>query len=161
MSERRLMECSAQCRVQLSYPVLRPAQYNGSWFVIARKAPSSRSFLPANVNSSMIRLQVDGEERLNMTEYHSINGTCMPPLYGVWTKKGLGYFMELRTENGHLFSMGLRGIYHDYSGEQNEEMNMVIYGCSQDDGYAVQICKNSSKMPPVSTYCSSRHLTRT
>ncbi|KAK6046791.1 hypothetical protein COOONC_15705, partial [Cooperia oncophora] len=126
---------SAQCRVQLTYPVLRPAQYNGSWFVIARKAPLSRSFLPAEVNSSMIRLQMDGEERLNMTEYHSINGTCMPPLYGVWTKKGLGYFMEVRTENGHLFSMGLRGIYHDYSGEQNEEMNMVIYGCSQDDGY--------------------------
>ncbi|EPB76602.1 hypothetical protein ANCCEY_04311 [Ancylostoma ceylanicum] len=59
----------------------------------------------------------------------------MPPLFGVWTKKELGYFMELRTENGHLFSMGLRAIYHDYSGEQNEEMNMVIYGCSQDDGY--------------------------
>ncbi|PIO61655.1 hypothetical protein TELCIR_16816, partial [Teladorsagia circumcincta] len=116
-------------------PERRLMEYNGSWFVIARKAPSSRSFLPANVNSSMIRLQVDGDERLNMTEYHSINGTCMPPLYGVWTKKGLGYFMELRTENGHLFSMGLRGIYHDYSGEQNEEMNMVIYGCSQDDGY--------------------------
>uniref|UniRef100_A0A7I4YGM9 Apolipoprotein D n=1 Tax=Haemonchus contortus TaxID=6289 RepID=A0A7I4YGM9_HAECO len=65
-------QSSAECRVQLSYPVLQPAQYNGSWFVIARKAPSSRSFLPANVNSSMIRLQMDGEERLNMTEYHSI-----------------------------------------------------------------------------------------
>ncbi|WKY03789.1 hypothetical protein Q1695_005053 [Nippostrongylus brasiliensis] len=130
-----VQDSEAQCRVQLTYPNLQPAQYNGSWFVIARKAPSSRSFLPANVNSSMIRLEVDGEERLNMTEYHSINGTCMPPLFGVWTKKELGYFMELRTENGHLFSMGLRGIYHDYSGEQNEEMNMVVYGCSQDDGY--------------------------
>ncbi|CAJ0602862.1 unnamed protein product [Cylicocyclus nassatus] len=126
---------NAQCKVNLVYPELQPAQYNGSWFVIARKAPSSRSFLPSHLNSSLIRLDVDGDERLNMTEYHSVNGTCMPPLSGVWTKKGLGYFMELRTENGHLYSMGLRAIYHDYSGEQNEEMNMVVYGCSQDDGY--------------------------
>ncbi|KHJ78850.1 hypothetical protein OESDEN_21524 [Oesophagostomum dentatum] len=99
----------AQCRVQLAYPELQPLQYNGSWFVIARKAPSSRSFLPSDLKSSLIRLVVDGDERLNMTEYHSVfvdqlNGTCMPPLFGVWTKKERGYFMELRTENGHLFS---------------------------------------------------------
>ncbi|KAE9420957.1 hypothetical protein Angca_000251, partial [Angiostrongylus cantonensis] len=109
--------------------------YNGSWFVIAMKVPSSRSFLPFNVNSSMIRLEVNGDELLNMTEYHSINGTCMPPLFGVWAKKELGYLMELRTENGHLFTVGLRAIYHDYSGEENTEMNMVVYGCALDDGY--------------------------
>ncbi|EPB76603.1 hypothetical protein ANCCEY_04312 [Ancylostoma ceylanicum] len=62
----------AQCKVQLTYPVLQPSQYNGSWFVIARKAPLSRSFLPSDLNSSLIRLDVDGDERLNMTEYHSV-----------------------------------------------------------------------------------------
>ncbi|PIO59563.1 hypothetical protein TELCIR_18972, partial [Teladorsagia circumcincta] len=41
----------------------------------------------------------------------------MPPLYGVWTKKGLGYFMELRTENGHLFSRNCL---------PNEELVMIM-----------------------------------
>lgn len=33
-------------------------------------------------------------------------------------------------------SVFLRPIYHGYSGEQNEEMNMVLYGCldGNDDG---------------------------
>ncbi|VDO77838.1 unnamed protein product [Haemonchus placei] len=70
MPGRRLMELDGVLVQSLQTLLL--FQYNGSWFVIARKAPSSRSFLPANVNSSMIRLQMDGEERLNMTEYHSI-----------------------------------------------------------------------------------------
>ncbi|KJH44722.1 hypothetical protein DICVIV_09246 [Dictyocaulus viviparus] len=74
------------------------------------KFPSSRSFLPNDVNSSMIRLEVDDDEFLNMTEYHSINGTCMPPLFGVWLKKELGYYMELRTENGQLFNSILFAI---------------------------------------------------
>ncbi|KAK6747148.1 hypothetical protein RB195_000396 [Necator americanus] len=148
-----VQEATTQCRPQLTYPELEPLQYNGSWFIIARKAPSSGSFLPSHLNSSLIRLEVDGDQRLNMTEYHSVNGTCMPPLFGVWKKKELGYFMEVRTENGYLFSMGLRAIYHDYSGEQNEEMNMVVYGCSQDDGYGN--CKPNEEL--VMIMSNSRH----
>ena len=34
------------------------------------------------------------------------------------------------SENDGLFSM--RPIYHGYSGEQNEEMNMVLYGCNRE-----------------------------
>uniref|UniRef100_A0A1I7XAB8 Lipocln_cytosolic_FA-bd_dom domain-containing protein n=1 Tax=Heterorhabditis bacteriophora TaxID=37862 RepID=A0A1I7XAB8_HETBA len=125
---------STNCQVKLSYPTLEALQYNGSWFVIAHKAPSSHSFLPSSVKSSLIKLQIDGEN-LNMTEYHSIDDTCMPSLSGIWTKKQDSYLMEVRTATGQLFSMDLRAIYHDYSGEQNEEMNLVIYGCSKTDSY--------------------------
>lgn len=74
-----------QCAVQLTPLSLTPEQvvvvynddvvdvcclqYNGSWFVIARKPPRSRSFVPTNISSSLIRLDIHGDQ-LDMTEYH-------------------------------------------------------------------------------------------
>ena len=70
----------------------------------------------------------------------SRNLQCRPPLFGVWKKTTVGYVMELRTENGLFFSMPMRAIYHGYSGEQNEEMNLVIYGCQQPDSKGILPC---------------------
>ncbi|PAV73665.1 hypothetical protein WR25_18836 [Diploscapter pachys] len=60
------------------------------------------------------------------------NGTCMPPLSGKMTKHQVGYIMEIRSPTGVLSKIYMRPIYHGYSGEQNEEMNMVLYGCNRE-----------------------------
>ncbi|CAI4227906.1 unnamed protein product [Auanema sp. JU1783] len=120
------------CEVNLSALDLAPHQYNGSWFVVARKPPKSHSFVPQNITSSLIKLDVDGDI-IHMTEYHTINTTCKPPLIGTWTKQNKGYDMTVTEEDGKIFNMSLFPIFHGYSGEQNEEMNMVLYGCSKRD----------------------------
>ncbi|CAD6195435.1 unnamed protein product [Caenorhabditis auriculariae] len=125
---------SADCYVKLTSPQLSPNQYNGSWFVIARKAPKSRSFLPKNVQSSTFNLLIQADQTsLSFLEYHKINGSCAPPLKGNLTRYKEGYMISVENNNDHMDRIYVRPIYHGYSGEQNEEMNIVLYGCVHEN----------------------------
>ncbi|CAI2351672.1 unnamed protein product [Caenorhabditis sp. 36 PRJEB53466] len=117
---------------------LQPSQYNGSWFVIARKPSASRYFLPKSTSSSMISLILkEDNSSLKFSEYHTVEKQCST-LNGTMTKHKGGYMVEVNqpTGSGYVEKIFLRPIYHGYSGEQNEEMNIVLYGCldGNDDG---------------------------
>ncbi|CAJ0959151.1 unnamed protein product, partial [Mesorhabditis belari] len=154
------------CVVNISNLNLEPKHYNGSWFVVARKAPIGRDYLPANSTSSLLRLLVNDEGNLNMTEYHSINGTCMPPLHGFWRRQANGYLMEMRTETGQLLQLEVRAIFHELSGENNEEMNMVLYGCRVRDSSGdcqpgeqlISILSNSRHPQTLQLFKSAKHI---
>ncbi|CAJ0584847.1 unnamed protein product, partial [Mesorhabditis spiculigera] len=154
------------CVVNISTLNLEPKHYNGSWFVVARKAPVSKDYLPVDSSSSMMRLLLDDEGNLNMTEYHSINGTCMPPLSGFWRRHENAFQMEMRTENGQLIQLEVRAIFHELSGENNEEMNMVLYGCRtrESDGKCVageeliSIMSNSRHPQTLQLFKSAKHI---
>ncbi|VDK41912.1 unnamed protein product [Anisakis simplex] len=91
-------------------------------------------------------------ENLNMIEYYESNQTCHGPIYGVWVKQVNGYVMRVRVENT-VFEMAIQAIFHDYSGEDNDEMNMVLYGCRRfktDDS-----CEVGEQM--ASIVSNSRH----
>ncbi|GMT26269.1 hypothetical protein PFISCL1PPCAC_17566 [Pristionchus fissidentatus] len=139
---------------------------NGSWFVIARKCPTV-DYLPQGINSSLIRLIAD-ERDLIMEEYHSINGTCMPQMHGRWRRSNEsdGYQMEVRNPTGSMFTMFLRVIFHTLSGEKNEEMNMVMFGCRNrnSDGscapadVSASILSNSRHPQTLALFQSAKHI---
>ncbi|EFO93724.1 hypothetical protein CRE_12639 [Caenorhabditis remanei] len=134
---------------------LQPAQYNGSWFVIARKPSNSRYFLPKNINSSMISLILNSDNTsLSFSEYHTVEQKCKS-LTGNMTKHKGGYMLEVKQEAGtnYVEKIFFRPIYHGYSGEQNEEMNMVLYGCL--DGNDNGGCKIGDEL--VLIMSNSRH----
>ncbi|CAA98143.1 LiPocalin-Related protein [Caenorhabditis elegans] len=134
---------------------LQPTQYNGSWFVIARKPSASRYFLPKNINSSMISLILQKDNKtLSFAEYHTVDQKCHS-LKGSMTQHKGGYMMEVNQTVGsnYVEKIFFRSIYHGYSGEQNEEMNMVLYGCL--DGNDNGGCKIGDEL--VLIMSNSRH----
>ncbi|CAI5448220.1 unnamed protein product [Caenorhabditis angaria] len=133
---------------------LTPAQYNGSWFVIARKPSKVRYFLPKNLTSSTISLILQPDNTtLSFTEYHMVDDKC-ETLTGEMKENEKGYILNVnRTSGDFVEKLYLRPMYHGYSGEQNEEMNMVLYGCL--DGIKNGGCKVGDEV--VLIMSNSRH----
>ncbi|CAB3406307.1 unnamed protein product [Caenorhabditis bovis] len=122
----------------LIFGVEYAASYNGSWFVIARKASRQRYFLPMNMSSCMVQLILNADNSsIDFTEYHTKNETCESS-FGTMSPHKNGYMLQMNktVEEGLVEKVFLRPIYHGYSGDNNEEMNMVLYGCldGNDDG---------------------------
>uniref|UniRef100_A0A1I7U7G1 MAM domain-containing protein n=1 Tax=Caenorhabditis tropicalis TaxID=1561998 RepID=A0A1I7U7G1_9PELO len=90
----------------------------------------------------------EGNTSLSFSEYHSVDNKCQS-LTGNMTKHKGGYMLEVNQTVGsnYVERIFFRPIYHGYSGEQNEEMNMVLYGCldGNDNGFRIKSYKSYIK----------------
>ncbi|VDM42422.1 unnamed protein product [Toxocara canis] len=151
------------CVLKLAHINLTPQQYNGSWFRIAHLGPQV-DYLPQNATAALLKLTPNGEN-LDMVEFYESDGICYGPIYGSWIKQVNGYVKRVQVNNT-VFKMAVKAIFHEYSGDDNEEMNMVLYGCRrlERDGKCehgeemASILSNSRHPQTLALFKSAKHL---